>query len=56
MRQLGQPTSITETTSGLLGHQRLLLLLLSWLSSVDTHELGGDVGNTVSDRARVRLG
>jgi len=39
--------------SGLLENlmlMSLLLLLSSWLSSLDTHELGGDVGEIVANR------
>ncbi|RDX70805.1 hypothetical protein CR513_49913, partial [Mucuna pruriens] len=50
IRQRGQPTKTMEVASGLLEYPRLLLLLSSWLSSVETHELGGDVGDTVADR------
>lgn len=46
IRHLGQPTSIMEVGSGLLE----CLRLSSWLSSDDTQELGGDVGDTVADR------
>lgn len=54
IRQRGHPTKTMEVASGLLEYPRWLLLLLlllsSWLSSVDTHELGGEVGDTVADR------
>lgn len=50
MRQRGHPTSTMEVASGLLEYR---ILVSSWLSSEDTHELGGDVGDTVADRLGV---
>lgn len=50
IRQRGQPTKTMEVVSGLLEYLwRLLVVSSSWFSSVDTHELGGDVGETVAD-------
>lgn len=46
MRHLGHPTSTMDVASGLLEYLRAS----SWLLSDDTHELGGDVGDTVADR------
>lgn len=46
IKHLGQPTSTMDVASGLFEYRRLS----SWLSSDDTHELGGDVGDTVADR------
>jgi hypothetical protein len=46
MRHLGHPTSTIDVASGLLEYLRVS----SWLISDDTHELGGDVGDTVADR------
>jgi len=46
MRHLGHPTSNIDVASGLLEYLRVS----SWLISDDTHELGGDVGDTVADR------
>lgn len=43
MRHLGHPTSTIEVASGLLDSG-------SGFVSDDTHELGGDVGDTVADR------
>lgn len=45
MRHLGHPTSTMDVASGLLEYLRAS----SWLLSDDTHELGGDVGDTVAD-------
>lgn len=47
MRHLGHPTTTIEVASGLL-EQRTAAS--SWLSSDDTHELGGEVGETEADR------
>lgn len=46
MRQRGHPTSTMDVASGLFEYRRVS----SWLSSDDTHELGGDVGDNVADR------
>ncbi|KAJ6870825.1 hypothetical protein NC652_036477 [Populus alba x Populus x berolinensis] len=46
MRHLGHPTSTIDVASGLLEYLRVS----SWFISDDTHELGGDVGDTVADR------
>ncbi|WJX17904.1 hypothetical protein P8452_07762 [Trifolium repens] len=48
IRQRGQPTKTMEVASGLLEYL-CWLFPSSWFSSVDTHELGGDVGETVAD-------
>lgn len=48
IRQRGQPTKTMEVASGLLEYL-CWLFPSSWFSSVDTHELGGDVGDTVAD-------
>jgi hypothetical protein len=45
MRHLGHPTSTMDVASGLLEYLRAS----SWLLSDETHELGGDVGDTVAD-------
>lgn len=45
MRHLGQPTSTIDVASGLLKYFPS--------SSDDTHELGGDVGDTVAERLGV---
>lgn len=47
MRHLGHPTRTMDVASGLFEYRRLLS---SWLSSDDTQELGGDVGDSVADR------
>jgi len=46
MRQRGHPTSTMDVASGLFGYRRGS----SWLSSDDTQELCGDVGDTVAER------
>lgn len=47
MRHLGHPTSIIDVASGLVEYRRYSSC---WFSSDETHELGGDVGDTVNDR------
>lgn len=47
MRHRGHPTSTIDVASGLVEYLRELS---SWFSSDDTHELGGDVGDTVAER------
>lgn len=46
IRQRGQPTSIIDVASGLFEY----LTAAAISSSDDTHEVGGDVGDTVADR------
>lgn len=48
IRHLGHPTRTMDVASGLLEY--LTLASTSWFISDDTHELGGDVGDTVADR------
>lgn len=52
MRHRGQPTSIMEVASGLLEYRRVDS---SWLSSDDTQELGGEVGDAVAGDSAWRL-
>ncbi|KAL3825729.1 hypothetical protein ACJIZ3_021758 [Penstemon smallii] len=47
IRHLGHPTSIMDVASGLVEYRSDSSC---WFNSEDTHELGGDVGETVSDR------
>ena len=47
IRHRGHPTSIIDVASGLLEYLTLPTVISS---SDDTHELGGDVGDTVADR------
>lgn len=49
IRQQGHPTITMKVVLGMLEYTRLLLSS-SWLSSVDTQEFSGDVGNNIVDR------
>ena len=49
IRHLGHPTRTMDVASGLLEYLTVLVST-SWFISDDTHELGGDVGDTIDDR------